>query len=482
MIVKYRTRLIGLPFVFKVMEDFKKEIEEEYLEEQNEATIMGSAPIGRLLASMAWPAILSMSVNALYNVVDSAFVARISNDAFTAVSLVMPIQLIMVALTVGSGVGINSVISRRLGARNYDEANKASSISIRIAFFNYFIFLMLAIFLTKPFIYHYSQNMPGTRVYEYGITYMRLVLGLALFSAIEVILQKVMQATGKMKEAMICSMSGALTNVVLDPVLIFGLFGFPRLEVAGAAIATVIGQFVALCLAIFFVKRQTIVEVKLFGFKMDWKVVKDIYAVSIPSIFMQIIGSIMLIGYNTILAADQIAVMILGIYQKIQGFIFMPVFGLNQGAMPLMGYNYGARNKDRLMKTYKLGLMSAVIIMSVGLLIFQLIPEPFLKLFNADESMMTVGVPALRRISLCFLPAAYGIMTSTLFQGTGHAIYSLFGSLIRQLVGILPLAYVLYHVGGAEMSWFSFPMAEIFGTIYITLMLIKLYNSDIKKL
>ena len=447
--------------------------------EHNESTRMGTAPIGRTLASMAWPAILSMSVNALYNVVDSVFVSRISQEALTAVSFVMPIQLIMVALTVGSGVGVNSVIARRLGEKSFDAANKAASISVRIGIMNYLIFLSIGIFATERFIGHYTSNPV---IYEYGCTYMRYVLSLALFSAVEVILQKVMQATGNMKAAMICSISGALTNVVLDPILIFGLLGFPRLEVKGAAIATVIGQFVALLFAVYFVKKQQIVKVKIFGFKMDWQVVKDIYAVSIPSIFMQAIGSIMLIGYNSILAVDETAVAVLGIYQKLQGFIFMPVFGLNQGAMPLMGYNYGAKNKERLMKTYKLGLISALVIMTIGLIIFQTTPEPFLKLFDADEKMMGIGVLALRRISICFIPAAYGIMTSTLFQGTGHAIYSLFGSLIRQLVGILPLAYILFKIGGTELSWFSFPLAEILGTMYLSIMLYRLYNRDIKNL
>ena len=445
---------------------------------------MGTAPIGRTLAEMAWPAILSMTVNALYNIVDSIFVSRISQDALAAVTLVMPIQLIMVSLTVGSGVGVNSVISRRLGEKNYLEANKAASISVRIGILNYLIFLLIGVFLTDTYISHYTSKMTENAaiIHEYGVTYMRYVLILALFTAVEVILQKVLQATGNMKAPMICSMAGAITNIILDPILIFGLFGAPKLGVAGAAIATVIGQFFALLLVIFFVRRQKIVEVKLFGFKMDWKVVKDIYAVSIPSIFMQTIGSVMLFGYNTILAADKTAVAVLGVYQKLQSFVFMPVFGLNQGSMPLMGYNYGARNKERLMKTYKLGLVCALVIMTIGLIIFQVTPQPFLKLFDADEKMMTMGTKALRRISFCFIPAAFGIMTSTLFQGTGHAVLSLFGSLIRQLVGILPLAYILYQIGGMDLSWFSFPLAEILGTIYLTLMLRWLYKNKIKDL
>ena len=282
---------------------------------------------------------------------------------------------------------------------------------------------------------------------------------------------------------MICSLTGAIVNLILDPILIFGLIGVPKLGVAGAAIATVIGQACSLIVATLFIKKKEhAVNIKLFGFKMDWKIFKDIYAVGLPSIIMQAIGSAMLLGYNNILAAEPIAVAVLGIYFKIQSFIFMPVFGLNQGAMPLMGYNFGARNKARLVKTYNLALITALIIMGIGLIIFQIAPEIFLKMFNADKNMMSIGVPALRRISLCFLPAAFGIITSTLFQGTGHGIYSLFASLIRQLFGILPLAYLLYHFYGVSASWYSFPLAEILGLTYSAVMLAHLYNKQIKQL
>ena len=480
MIVQYRTRLIDLPSILYRLGDGMSE--ENQIKPKHDTNRMGTAPIGRTLAAMSWPAILSMSVNALYNVVDSIFVSKYDPLALTAVSLVMPIQLIMVAFTVGSGVGVNSVISRRLGAKNYEDANKAASISVRIGIFNYLIFLLIGVLLTVPFISHYTKNTGDTKVFEYGTTYMRLVLSVAIFSAVEVILQKVLQATGNMKGPMICSIAGCVTNIILDPILIFGYFGAPRLGVAGAAIATVFGQFIAFLLAVYFVKKQSVIKLKVLGFKMDWSVVRDIYAVSIPSIFMQMIGSVMLIGYNTILAGDNTSIAVLGVYQKLQNFVFMPVFGLNQGAMPLMGYNYGAKNKERLMKTYKLALGAAVVIMLIGFAVFQMIPKVFLKLFNAEGEMMTVGVKALRRISICFIPASFGIMTSTLFQGTGHAIYSLFSSLIRQLVGILPLAFILFRIGGAELSWFSFPLAEILGSTYLIIMLKRLYTKELKHL
>ena len=440
---------------------------------------MGTEPEGRLLFSMAWPAILSMTVNALYNVVDSIFVARISQEALTAVSFVMPVQLIMIALTVGSGVGVNSVISRRLGARRYDDAGKAASISVRIGLFNYLIFLLIGAFGAEPFMRHYTSDPV---IFGHGVTYMRYVLMLSVFSAVEVILQKVLQSMGNMKAPMICSVTGCVINIIFDPILIFGLFGFPALGVAGAAIATVFGQFMAFWLAVFFLSRQQFLRIRILGFKMDWNIVKDIYAVSLPSIFMQAIGSIMLIGYNSILAAEPVAVAVLGMYQKLQNFVFMPVIGLNQGALPIIGYNYGAGNKERIMRTYKLSLAASFTVMTIGFIIFQFGAGAFLKLFNADETMMQFGIRALRRISICFFPAAFGVITSALFQATGHAHYSFFSSLIRQLVGILPLAYILYKAGGVELSWFSFSLAEILGTAYLIFAFIRLYNRRLKHL
>ena len=312
---------------------------------------------------------------------------------------------------------------------------------------------------------------------------MKIITMFCLFSMVEIQLEKVLQATGNMIAPMIISLSGAVTNLILDPILIFGLIGMPKLGIAGAAIATVTGQLVSLIIAIFMVfTREHEVKVQLKGFRIDWKVVKDIYGVGLPSIIMQSIGSVMLLGYNAILAASATAVAVLGVYFKLQSFIFMPVFGLNQGAMPIMGYNFGARDRKRLMQAYKYALLTALVIMTVGTILFQLCPHLFLKMFSADAEMLEMGVPALRIISICFIPAAFGIMTSTLFQGTGHGVYSLVGSLIRQLIGILPLAYIIYHAAGITASWASFPLAEIIGLIYSAVMLKYLYKKEIKTL
>lgn len=441
---------------------------------------MGEMPIGKLLANMAWPAILSMTISAMYNIIDSIFVARIGEDALTAVSIVNPVQMMIIALSVGSGVGINSLIARRLGAKNQEEADKAASTSIRIGFFNYFIFLLIGIFVTGPFVSGYADK--GTFLYESACQYLFIVCVGSLFINIQVVLEKVLQSTGNMVAPMICSLTGAIVNIILDPILIFGMFGFPRLEVAGAALATVIGQFAGMLVGVYvIIKGEHLVHIKLFGFKMDWKVVKDIYKVGVPSIVMQSLASFMTIFLNMILVAySTTAVAVLGVYFKIQSFVFMPVFGLNQGAMPIMGYNYGARNKERLMKTYTTALKVALIVMLTGLALFQIFPTQLLMLFDASKEMLRIGVPALRLISLCFPFAAYGIITGTLFQGTGHGVYSLIVSLTRQFIGILPLAFILIRIGGVTLSWAAFPLAEIIGVLMSTIMLKKLYNKEIK--
>ena len=283
---------------------------------------------------------------------------------------------------------------------------------------------------------------------------------------------------------MICSLTGAVINIILDPILIFGLLGAPRLEVAGAAIATITGQLFGMLVGAFIIfKGEHLVSIQVRGFKFNWEIVADIYKVGLPSIVMQSIGSMMIIFYNMILVVySTTAVAVLGVYFKIQSFVFMPVFGLNQGAMPIMGYNYGAAKKDRLMQTYKEALKIALLVMALGLLLFQALPKQLLLMFDASTDMLAIGIPALRIISLCFLPAAFGIITGTLFQGTGHGVYSLLCSVIRQLIGILPLAFILIRIGGVTLSWASFPLAELLGLAYSALMLQRLYKNEISKL
>lgn len=442
---------------------------------------MGTMPVGKLIVTMSWPAVLSMLIQALYNIVDSIFVSMISEQALAAVTYIFPVQMLLIAVGVGTGVGINSLISRRLGAQRFEEANMAASHGYRLSFFNWIGFALIGIFLSNVFMKFFSST---TYVVESGAMYMRIVTIGSLFVLVQVSTEKILQATGNMLFPMICSIAGAVTNIVLDPVLIFGLGPFPELDVAGAALATIIGQLVSMILGQYLLfKKDHQVTVKVRGFKMDSRIIRDIYAVGLPAILMQAMMSILQFGLNAILGGlSETAVAVNGVYGRIQSFIFMPVFGLNQGALPIMGYNYGARDKGRLMKAFKIGFLIAFVIMSIGLILFQLFPRQFLSMFNASEGMYEIGVSAFRTISICFLPASFGILASSFFQATGHGVLSLWGSLIRQLIGILPLAFILSRIGGLDLVWFSFPLAEILGFLYCVIAMRHIYKKDIAKL
>ncbi|MBR3376003.1 MAG: MATE family efflux transporter [Firmicutes bacterium] len=444
---------------------------------------MGYMPIRPLMISMSLPAIISMTINALYNIVDSYFVARISEDALTAVSIIMPLQMMIIAVGVGTGVGINSLISRRLGARRQEDADKAATTGILLGVCNWMVFMLVGLLLPGAFVSAYAK--PGTYIYEAATQYLMIVFCGSFFIFVQVNLEKILQATGNMKAPMICSMSGAITNVILDPIMIFGLLGFPKLGVVGAAIATVIGQVVGFTIGvcILFGGKNHLVNIRFKGFRPEKRIIKEIYQVALPSIIMQSIASVMNVLYNMILVAySTTAVAVLGVYFKIQSFVFMPVFGLNQGVLPIIGFNYGARNKERVKEARKEGIRLALFFMVIGLILFQTIPDKLLLIFDASPKMLEYGVPALRIISLNFIPAAFGIMNGTVFQATGHGVYSLICSFIRQLVGIVPFAYLLAKIGGVTLSWFSFPIGEVLGLIYSFAMLNKLMKNEIDAL
>ncbi len=451
------------------------------MSEQIHENKMGTMPIGKLIATMSWPAILSMLIQALYNIVDSIFVSMISEQALAAVTYIYPIQMLLIAIGVGTGVGINSLISRRLGAQRFEEANMAASHGYRLSFFNWIGFALIGLLFSDIFMKFFSDT---SYVVESGASYMRIITIGSLFALVEITTEKILQSTGNMLFPMLCSIAGAVTNVILDPLLIFGIGPFPRMDVAGAAVATVIGQLVSMILGQYLLfKKDHQVTVKVRGFKMKAHIVKDIYAVGFPAILMQAMLSILQFGLNAILGGlSETAVAVNGVYGRLQSFIFMPVFGLNQGALPVMGYNYGARDKGRLMKAFKVGFMIAFVIMAIGLVLFQLFPREFLSMFNASEAMYEIGIPALRTISICFLPASFGILASSFFQATGHGMMSLWGSLIRQLIGILPLAWILSTIGGLTLVWYAFPLAELLGFGYCIIAMRYVYKKDIVKL
>ena len=436
---------------------------------------MGTMPVNKLLLSMSLPMMASMLVQALYNIVDSIFVARVSEDALTAVSLAFPIQSLMIALGGGTGVGINALLSRSLGEKNHTKANLAATNGVFLAAMNYLLFLIIGLFAVKPF---YASQKASQIITQYGIEYLSIVCCFSMGIFAQFAFERLLQSTGKTFYTMITQLIGAIINLILDPILIFGLFGVPALGVSGAAIATVSGQIAAGTAAMIFNKKVNHeIHISFKGFRPSLETIKQIYVVGIPSIIMQSIGSIMVYGLNHILIAfSSTATAVFGVYFKLQSFIFMPVFGLNNGMVPIIAYNYGAKNKERLLRTRTLSIRYAVIIMIIGTLIFQTIPHLLFKLFDASEYMLSMGVPALRIISLHLILAGYCIISGSVFQALGNGVYSMITSICRQLVVLLPAAYILSLFGEVNFVWFAFPIAELMS---LTLNLI--FNKKIKK-
>lgn len=453
----------------------------------NRENKMGTMPMTKLILTMSLPAIFSMTIQALYNIVDSIFIGWLSSDGYglTATSLAYPLQMLLISVAVGTAVGVNSLVSRKLGEKNFKQANDAATHGLVLCLFSYLIFLFLGIFAVRPFMSAYSDN---EKIVEYGVQYLTVVLCFSVFSIVQVMVEKTLQATGNMIFPMLFQLTGAVVNIIFDPLLIFGIGIFPRLEVMGAAIATVFGQFCGMVFAliVLFCKKHEI-KISFKNFRLQMSTVKNIYAVGLPSIIMQSIASVMIIGMNAIFTTansiiSETSITVLGIYYKLQSFVFMPCFGLNQGVMPIIGYNYGARNKKRLYSALKRGIIIAAIIMAVGTVLMWAIPDLLIAMFGGTQQLMYVGIPALRIISLCFIPAAAGILFTTLFQAVGKGIRSLIMSFCRQLVLILPIAFVLSRLFGITSVWYAFPVAEIGSLVLAILFFIDLVKGDFKKL
>ena len=389
---------------------------------------MGVMPVNKLLLNMAVPMIISMLVQALYNVVDSVFVAQLSEDALNAVSLAFPVQNLMIAVAVGTGVGINAMLSRCLGQKDQEAANKTAVNGLFLAFISCAVFTVLGLTCSRLF-YSVQTDIPG--IVDNGEKYLSIVCGMSFGIYAGITLERLLQATGNTFLTMITQAVGAIVNLILDPILIFGLFGFPRLEVAGAAIATVTGQILGASLALYFnLKKNPEIHLSLKGFRPSLWAIRGIYRVGLPSIAMQSIGSVMVFGMNQILLAfTATAAAVFGIYFKLQSFIFMPVFGLNNGMVPIVAFNYGARNPERIVKTVKLSMLYALGIMGFGFILFQTMPQVFLSLFVAEgenpETLLAIGVPALRIITVSWLLAAICIVSASVFQALGHGVLSL---------------------------------------------------------
>jgi putative MATE family efflux protein len=443
---------------------------------------MGVMPVKQLIISMSLPMMISMLVQALYNVVDSIFVAKISEDALTAVTLAFPMQNLMIALGSGTGVGINALLSRSLGEKKFENSDGAANTGLLLTFFNYLVFLVIGLFFAGSFI-HSQTNNPD--IAAYGRQYLTIVCCLSFGVFFQITLERLLQSTGKTIYSMITQATGAVINIIFDPLLIFGIGPFPELGVAGAAFATVLGQIIACCIGLFCnIKFNN--EINLSFKKIlhpSASIVQEIYFVGVPSILMMSIGSIMTYLMNRILGSfSSTATAVFGVYFKLQSFFFMPVFGLNNGLIPVLAYNYGARNKERIQQALKFALLLAVSIMIVGTCCFLTIPAILLKLFNASDSMVAIGIPALRIISLSFPIAGVCIAAGSIFQAFSKSFYSLIVSIGRQLIVLIPAAWLLAQTGVLDNVWWAFPIAEIASVILSGYFFKKLYSSTVAKM
>ena len=434
---------------------------------------MGTMPVPKLLFNMAIPMVVSMLIQALYNIVDSAFVGRYSSEALEAVSIAFPIQNLMIAVSTGTGVGINALLSRHLGEKKFDEANKTANTGIFLAICSYIAFAVIGLTVMYPY---YSMQSDIHEVIVYGEEYLSIVTvcGFGLFG--EIVAERLLQSTGKTFYSMLTQGTGAIINIILDPILIFGMFGLPEMGVAGAAIATVIGQCVAAVLGFILnikVNKEIRIDIKSI-FKPERKEIGKIYAVGIPSILMASITSVLTVGMNLILKKfSEDAITVFGIYFKLNSFVFMPIFGMNNGLVPILSYNYGAVKYDRIKKAVKLAMACAIAYMIVGLIVFQIMPDKLLMIFSVNSSVMSIGVAALKIISLSFLFAGVGIIGSTDFQAIGNPVHSLIMSVLRQLVIILPAAFLLSFLGNVDYVWWSYPIAEVVSFVLCLILLVK---------
>ncbi len=442
---------------------------------------MGIMPENKLLLNMSIPIMIAMLVQALYNIVDSIFVSQLSEDALNAVSLAFPMQNLMIAVSSGTCVGMNALLSKSLGEKNLKQVKLAANNGVFLAFMSFIVFALIGIFGARTF---YLSQTDIPTIVDDGTAYLTicLVCSFGLFG--QICFERLLQSTGRTFYTMITQGTGAIINIIFDPLLIFGIGPFPKMGVAGAAVATVTGQIIALIIAAFInhAKNHEI-ELSIKGFKPHLNTIKRIYMVGIPSIIMISIGSVMVFGMNKILISfTSTATAIFGVYYKLQSFVFMPVFGINNGMVPIIAYNYGARKPHRIKKVLKLAIMYACLIMFIGFIVIQIVPTKLLGMFNPSENMIVLGVPALKKISISFLIAGFSIISSSYFQALGHGIFSLLVSVLRQLFVLLPAAYVLSKIGGLDAVWWSFPIAEIISGVLSAFFINKIYHKEIHPL
>ena len=453
-------------------------MDDAFMQKENK---MGTMPVGRLIITMSLPMIISMLVQALYNIVDSVFVSRISEQALTAVSLAFPAQNLMIGVATGTGVGVNALLSRALGEKNKGRVSKVAENGVFLALVGYALFLVFGLFGSRVFMASQTQV---SEIIEMGTEYLTVCCGLSFGIFGEIMFERLMQSTGRTFYTMITQGVGAIFNIIFDPIFIFTL----DMGVTGAALATVLGQIVAFILAIVLNhKHNPDVRLSAKGFKPDLRMIGEIYAIGVPSIIMVCIGSVMTFLMNKILilytAGKETAATVFGVYFKLNSFIFMPIFGLNNGIIPIVAYNYGAKNRARMVQAVKIAAIIACSVMFVGMLLFLTIPGTLLSLFDASETMLAIGEPALRIISTSFTFAGVCIVLGSIFQALGHSVYSMIVSFIRQLVVLVPCAYLLarvgQRVGNDNLVWLSYPIAEVFSLAVTLILFTKLYRSVI---
>lgn len=454
----------------KIEKDIQSEIQKE--------NKMGVMPVGKLLFTMSLPIMISMLVQALYNVVDSMFVARVSENALTALSIAFPIQNLMIAVSVGLGVGLNAVVSRALGAKDTKGVNRAATNGIMLMFICGLIFMLGGATLVRPY---FEMQTDIEEIVTSGIDYTSIVMMGSMGVFMQILFERLLQSTGRTMLTMFSQGVGAIINIIFDPIFIFGYFGFPKMGVAGAAYATILGQWVAALLGLILnIRKNPEVSISMKGFKPHGATIRLILSIGIPSVVMQSIGSVMTFLMNQILIAfSSTAVAVFGVYFKLQSFVFMPVFGLTNGTVPIVAYNFGARKGDRMKKTIQYSVYAAIVIMICGALIFQSIPDKLLMLFDASDEMLRVGVPALRIISLSFPLAGFGIGAGAVFQALGFSVHSMIISLIRQLVVLIPCAYLIGMLTGDVTGvWWAFVVAEVV-SLTVSALYLRRVNRDV---
>lgn len=439
---------------------------------------MGTMPITKLLISMSLPMVISMLVMALYNIVDSIFVSMINENALTAVSIAFPLQTLTIAFGIGTSVGVGAVLSMRLGEKNQDAVNKTAVNGLFLGVCNYIGFVIIGVPLLR---FYFASQTSNEEIIEYGVQYMQIILLVGLGPFLGTMFDRLLQSTGRTIYTMITQLIGAITNIILDPLLIFGIGPFPQMGIQGAALATALGQILGGIVSyILNTRLNHDINFKFRGFRPDGVIISHIYKIAIPTIIMQSVNAVTTYGMNLILGAfSSTAIAVYGVYFKLNSIIFMPVFGVNNGMVPIIAYNFGAKNKKRITKTIKVALVLSLGIMLIGVACFELMPETLLKMFNASDSMLSIGIPALRLIAPSYFGAAFAIILISVFQALGDAIYSMFISFARQLIVLLPVAYLLSLTGNINNVWYCFMIAEVVSLLCCFAFMRRTYNKKL---